>query len=318
MAVAMGLAPAGMTGCTSVGTRNEFHPQPDLIWGRVGLADGRFQKPRAMAIDRNDQLYIVDKTGRIQVFDTDGNFLRLWNTPAIEMGKPTGLGLHSDGSIMVADTHYFRILFYTPEGELMKERTIGGSLGPAIGQFAFVTDVVQDHEGNFYISEYGEFDRIQKYTADGKFICRFGESGDQPLQFSRPQSLAVDSLNRLWITDACNHRIQIVSCESDRPESVAVLGQQGDQPGQLRYPYGMWMTDDDSVYIVEYGNHRIQRWNASGQSLGPWGGPGKTPGSFQQPWAILQDSKQRTFVLDTGNERVQRFEKSALGIVRKI
>jgi sugar lactone lactonase YvrE len=261
-----------------------------------------------MTIDKNDEIYIVDKTGRIQVFDVAGRFLRLWNTPAIEMGKPTGLGIDRDGNVMVADTHYFRILFYTSDGKLLDEKTIGGTLGPNIGQFAFVTDAIQDREGNFYISEYGEFDRIQKYSATGEFICRFGESGNEPLQFSRPQSLGIDSLGNLWITDACNHRIQIVRCESDRPELIGIIGSQGDQPGALRYPYGMWLNDRDEALVVEYGNHRIQKWNREGKSLGVWGTVGRRLGQFQQPWAVVQDSKKRLFVLDTGNERVQRFD----------
>ncbi len=40
------------------------------VWGRQGLSDGQLQKPRAMAIDRDDHLYIVDMTARIQVFTT--------------------------------------------------------------------------------------------------------------------------------------------------------------------------------------------------------------------------------------------------------
>ena len=32
----------------------------DLVWGRRGISDGRLQKPRAMAIDDADNLYIVD------------------------------------------------------------------------------------------------------------------------------------------------------------------------------------------------------------------------------------------------------------------
>jgi NHL repeat len=298
------------TGCLSHDSKNTVQDlEADLIWGRLGLSEGRFQKPRAMVIDANQEIYIVDKTGRIQVFDTDGQFLRHWNTPAIEMGKPTGLGIDRDGNLMVADTHYFRILFYTPQGKLLEDKTIGGSLGPNIGQFAFVTDIVQDREGNFYISEYGEFDRIQKYSSSGDFICRFGESGNEPLQFSRPQSLAIDSSGNLWITDACNHRIQILRCEGDRPELLGIIGSQGDEPGSLRYPYGMWLNDRDEAIVVEYGNHRIQKWNRDGQSLGVWGMVGKKAGQFQQPWAVVQDSKQRLFVLDTGNERVQRFDR---------
>jgi NHL repeat len=303
---ALGVPPLGCVSQTTSETKAE--PKPDLVWGQLGLSDGRFQKPRAMTIDANDEIYIVDKTGRIQVFDTDGKFQRLWNTPAIDLGKPTGLGMDRDGHVMVADTHYFRILFYTPKGELIDKKTIGGTLGPNVGQFAFVTDAIQDREGNIYISEYGEFDRIQKFSSTGEFICRFGETGNEPLQFSRPQSLGMDSVGNLWITDACNHRLQIVRCESDRPELVRIIGAPGDQPGALRYPYGMWLNDRDEAIVVEYGNHRIQKWNCDGKSLGVWGTVGKKPGQFQQPWAVVQDSKKRLFVLDTGNQRVQRFD----------
>ena len=64
---------------------------PELVWGRRGLGPGRFLKPRAITIDDLDQLYIVDTTGRIQVFDADGNLLRFWRTPETANGRPTGL-----------------------------------------------------------------------------------------------------------------------------------------------------------------------------------------------------------------------------------
>ena len=64
--------------------------KPELVWGRQGLSPGRLMKPRAMAIDKQDQLYIVDITGRIQVFDAEGKYLRGWRTPESQNGKPTG------------------------------------------------------------------------------------------------------------------------------------------------------------------------------------------------------------------------------------
>ncbi len=296
----MGCVPAR----TSYDSKSKL--SPDRVWGKLGLADGRFQKPRAMTIDAQDQLYIIDKTGRLQVFDVDGKFLRLWRTPAIETGKPTGLGIDRQCNIMVADTHYFRVLFYTPTGELLESKTIGGTNGPDIGQFAFVTDVVQDSQGNYFISEYGEFDRIQKYNSNGQFICRFGETGDQPLQFSRPQCLMVDKEDNLWIADACNHRIQVIRCERDRPELIQIIGGPGENMGQFRYPYNLWLDGDNWLYVSEFGNHRIQKLTRSGEPVLSWGIPGRNHGELQQPWAIVKDSKGRLHVLDTGNHRVQR------------
>ncbi|MEM6471027.1 MAG: hypothetical protein AAF802_15820, partial [Planctomycetota bacterium] len=87
-----GLAAVGgfsVTGCVGSGSTSE----PDLLWGRRGQSEGRFLKPRAIAIDRNDLLYIVDTTGRIQVFDADGEWLRAWKTPQTANGRPTGMAI---------------------------------------------------------------------------------------------------------------------------------------------------------------------------------------------------------------------------------
>ena len=65
--------------------------QPQKVWGSLGAGKGQFSKPRAIAIDDKDQLYIVDMTARIQVFDTDGNYIRGWQTPEHTNGRPTGL-----------------------------------------------------------------------------------------------------------------------------------------------------------------------------------------------------------------------------------
>ena len=104
--------------CIAGGCLSDVSPpgKPEQVWGRRGISAGRLQKPRAMAIDAENQLYIVDMTGRIQVFSATGEYLRGWRTPAIEQGKPCGLGFARDGNLLVADTHYFRVLVYTPQG----------------------------------------------------------------------------------------------------------------------------------------------------------------------------------------------------------
>jgi sugar lactone lactonase YvrE len=275
----------------------------DLVWGRRGLSDGRFQKPRAMAIDKNDHLYIVDMTARIQVFDADGNFIRSWQTPIHEQGRPTGLSIDRDGNLAVADTHYYRVLFYTPEGVLLTDRTLGGTKGDGPGEFGLVTDVVEDKAGNYYVSEYGDFDRVQKFTHDGKFILQWGSHGDALGQFSRPQGLAIDDQERIWVADACNHRIQLFDNEG---HLLTTWGQEGSAIGQLSYPYNLALDGEGHIYVCEFGNHRIQKFTLDGKSLGSWGTAGSEEGQLFNPWALVRDSQGRIHVLDSYNHRVQR------------
>ncbi len=298
-----------VTGCLS---RTESQNAGNFLgsWGRLGLSDGRFQKPRALTIDNQDQVYVVDKTGRIQVFSSDGNFLRGWRTPEIANGKPTGLSIDMNGNVMVADTHYFRVLFYSPYGELLPEKTLGGSFGPEPGQMAFVTDCLEMPDGTFVVSEYGQYDRLQKYSASGEFIASFGTHGNDTFQFSRPQSIAKDANGLLWIADACNHRIVVYDWNASKPKFVKSIGSHGAAPGQFQYPYGLILGPEDSIYVSEYGGHRVQHLMRSGEFINAWGQPGRQPGQFNAPWSIALNSEGVLFVVDSGNNRVQYFRAS--------
>ncbi|NUQ64245.1 MAG: hypothetical protein HUU20_17385 [Pirellulales bacterium] len=286
--------------CCGCGTDPNRIGRLQKVWGRRGLSDGRLQKPRAMAIDGQDRLYIVDMTARIQVFDRDGGFLRGWHTPEWTTGKPTGLTIGRDGNVLVADTHYYRVLVYSPDGKLLK--TMGGIQGHEPGQFGLVTDVVQDPQGNYYVGEYGEYDRIQKFTPEGRFLLQWGGHGSEPGRFARPQNLEIDEQGHIWVADACNHRIQVFDSEG---KLLKVWGSRGSGPGQLYYPYDLVLAPDNLVYVVEYGNHRVQKFTRDGRSLGCWGTNGRGEGQLFNPWALVRDSRGDIHVLDTNNHRIQ-------------
>ena len=288
-----------LVGCTgSAGDATK----PEKVWGERGITPGKLQKPRAIAIDEDDLLYLVDITARIQVFDTDGNFLRGWRTPKSKNGRPTGLSI-IDGRLYVADTHYYRILVYSLDGKLDQERSFGNE-GDEPGDFGWPTDIVQDLTGNMYVSEYGRHDRVQKFAPDGSFLLEWGTHGTEPGQFLRPQCLWADDQSRIWVCDAGNHRLQVFD-----PEGTFLFawGQEGIEPGQLSYPYSMWIDDQENVLICEYGNSRIQKLSPQGQPVASWGVVGREPGQLHNPWSIVQDSRGKTYVLDSYNHRVQEF-----------
>lgn len=294
------LAVLAASGCTR---RSDSNGRLDLVWGRPGISDGRFRKPRAIAIDHYDHLYICDMTARIQVFDADGTFLRVWSTPTHAAGRPTGMNFDRDGNLVVADTHYYRILFYSPEGALL--RVLGGKQGHEPGEFGLVTNVVQDAAGCYYVSEYGDRDRIQKFTREGKFILQWGSHGDQPGAFDRPQSMAIDDAGRVWVSDVGNHRIQVFD---DRGNFQFTWGHEGSAPGELSYPYSIKLDGKGHLYVCEFGNSRIQKFTLDGHSLGCWGTFGRNPGELANPWGFVIDSEGRIDIIDSDNHRVQRIE----------
>ena len=65
-----------------------------------------------------------------------------------------------------------------------------GTQGQRPGEFGLVTSVAHDSAGNFYVSEYGEFDRIQKFTPEGKFLLRDEGAGRE--NGRRPEDVRKD------------------------------------------------------------------------------------------------------------------------------
>jgi DNA-binding beta-propeller fold protein YncE len=276
---------------------------PDLVWGVHGTRPGWLHKPRVAAFDAEDHLYIADLTDRIQVFDRDGRFLRSWRTPDLNVDGPSGLTIDRYQRVLVADTHFYRVLVFSNRGDLLFQ--IGdGVQGSTPGRFGYPTDVVIDRAGNFYVSEYGENDRIQVFSPEGKWLRQWGGHGFEPGEFMRPRAMAIDEQDRIYVADSCNHRIQVFDTEG---KVLAMWGTRGTSPGQLSYPFDIALGPDHCLYVCEYGNQRVQKFTPEGKSLGHWGMPGREPGQLNNPWALAVDREGSVSVIDSNNHRVQRF-----------
>jgi DNA-binding beta-propeller fold protein YncE len=298
LALFLGLGLLALSGC-------DLTPgsTPDLVWGVHGVKPGRLHKPRTAAFDSKDNLYLADLTDRIQVFDRDGTYLHGWSMPDFNVDGPSGLTVDRLGRLLVADTHIYRVLVYSPDGKILLQ--IGdGVQGSTPGRFGYPTDVVIDKAGNFYVAEYGDNDRIQVFSPQGTWLRQWGGHGYEPGEFLKPRALAIDENDRLFVADSCNHRIQVFDTQGKLLNS---WGSRGDAPGELRYPYDLSIGPDHCLYVCEYGNHRVQKFDLDGKSLGTWGKAGRGPGQLSNPYALAVDSRGNVSVIDSNNHRVQRF-----------
>jgi DNA-binding beta-propeller fold protein YncE len=287
-----------VSGCDQIGGST-----PDLVWGIHGTKPGWLHKPRVAAFDGKDRLFIADLTDRIQVFDRDGKFLRSWRTPDFNVDGPSGLTVDRYGRLLVADTHFYRVLVYDDQGKLLFQ--IGdGVQGTKPGQFGYTTDVVIDKAGNFYVAEYGENDRIQVFSPEGQWLRQWGGHGYAPGEFLRPRALAIDGQDRLYVADSCNHRIQVFDTDG---KLLRMWGTRGAELGELSYPYDVAIGPDGFLYVCEYGNQRVQKFSLEGKPVALWGGAGRQPGELNNPWALAVDHEGAVSVIDSNNHRVQRF-----------
>jgi DNA-binding beta-propeller fold protein YncE len=271
------------------------------IVGGPGAVPGRFATPRSIAVDASGRFFVVDKTGRIQRFSPAGGYETGWATPETAKGRPTGIAVEPSGNVLVADTHYHRILRYTADGALLSQF---GSLGLGPGQFTYPTGLAVAADGTIYVSEFGGNedgkDRIQVFTPEGRQVREWGKYGPGPGEFRRPQGIALAG-GRLYVADAANHRVQVF--ETD--------GRFVREWGGVTYPYGVSVDGDGHVLVAEYGRHRISKFAADGRLLGSAGGPGSGPGQLNTPWGVLA-AGPRVWVVDTSNHRLQDWPAARL------
>ncbi len=150
-------------------------------WGTKGTAPGQFNLPHSIAIDRQDDIYVGDRSNRrIQVFDTEGNFKRMFSIDV----PPDPASRAVNGA--------------TPTGDRL-QRAIGAPnsmcITPGPNQVLFVGE-----------STYPA--RIFKVSLDGKVLGVIGRSGRNLGQFSGAHALACPSEHELYAAETSNWRVQ--------------------------------------------------------------------------------------------------------------
>lgn len=274
--------------------------QDGAQWGRSGTRDGEFHRPRAISAT-NEEVFVIDTSGRMQVFTHEGAFLRGWLMPEYENGTPTGITFAPTGSLLIPDTHYSRVLEYTPQGELLSQ---WGEYGADETRFIYPTDLVLAPDGTCYFSEYGGgAERVHVFDAQHRFVRQWGSHGDQPGQFSRAMAIALHE-DTVLVCDTANHRIQSFKTTG---EPLRVIGGPGSGTGQLKYPHDIVLAPGDTFIVSEYGNNRLSRFTIDGEFMACFGAPGRGPGQFSAPRGVALSPNGRLFVADTDNDRIQRF-----------
>jgi DNA-binding beta-propeller fold protein YncE len=271
----------------------------EFYLGGRGEKDGRFNYPRAMVTTVEGTLFVADKTGRIQKFTPEGKLLAVVRTPGIVQGKPTGLGIDARGDLIVADTHYCRVLVYDQDLQLKRWY---GAPGRAAGRFMMITSVHAGEGGVHYTTDFGDdVARVQVFREDGTHLRSFGTFGWNSDQFRRPMNLAVDDArDRLYIADAANHRVCVYTREG---KLVKHFGGEGKEAGKLGYPYDVKLDEAGRVWVAEFGNQRLSVFSSEGACLATWGGPGRKLGGLNRPWAVALGPGERVWALDSKLDR---------------
>jgi DNA-binding beta-propeller fold protein YncE len=203
--------------------------KPLRKWGKRGKGDGEFVEPGGIAIGPDGRVYVADQVNRrVQKFTAEGKFLTTWGEYGVKAGQfggvdsptprvagPNFLAVDRQGNISTTEGLIGRVQRFTPDGKYLAHWGDNGSDPGGFGgrekrkvphPFPGPIGICYDSQGRVWVSATNN--RVQLFTADGKFLIGFGEEGPGPGQFLIPHGLAIDSRGHLFVVDAGNHRIQ--------------------------------------------------------------------------------------------------------------
>ncbi len=127
-----------------------------LDWGEPGTGPSQFNTVHGITVDAQDRIYVADRANsRVQVFDTQGNYLDQWNN----ITYPYYIHVSKDQHLWVGDGRTNKILKYNLDGQLLNYWGTFGTLPGAMwGPHQFSVD----DENNLYIADV-HVGRVQKY-----------------------------------------------------------------------------------------------------------------------------------------------------------
>lgn len=126
-------------------------------WGTRGTAPGQFHTPHTIAVDANDRLYVGDReNNRIQVFDTNRNFIAQWTN----VGAPWALCITRAPHQVIysSDSRPGHIYKLDLNGKILGEF---GTAGKQSGQFGWVHQIACPSENVLFAGELLNW-RVQK------------------------------------------------------------------------------------------------------------------------------------------------------------
>ena len=259
----------------------------------------QLHRPIGCAFDAKGRLLVSDaQLGALYRFDKEGRRMDVFGTSgSVKLKAPLGVNTGADGTIYVADSTSQRVVAYDDTGKVVR---VYGRAGELVNP----TDSALSPDGaKLYVTD-SKANRIVVYeTATARMTGSIGGAGVGEGEFNHPSGIATDGEGNLFVVDAINARIQILSPAG---EFLEQFGSLGTAPGQFIRPKDVAIDAKGRIYVTDGAFNNVQIFNKELQLLTFVGEGGRQPGQFQVPGGIAVRGDEFA-VVDQLGHRVQVF-----------
>ena len=277
-----------------------FQVKPVLSFGKRGSSEGMFMYPLGVAVSDRDEIVVADQCNhRVQVFDSNGTFLRSFGHKGENDGEfnyPIGIAINKGRQIFVADRYNHRIQILSWEG-----RHLGsfGGKGSPDSQLLNPWGLSLDSTGNVIVVDRGN-KLIKIFTPDGRFVMKIGGRGSliNPVH-------CVQCGEYFIMSDRGEHCIKVFNREGHFQYK---FGKQGKGDGEFNYPRFLSVTQSKHLLVCDKDNHRIQVFELDGKFVEKFGTEGSKLGEFNKPFSVTVLRNDQIVVCENPKSRIQIFQ----------
>ncbi|MEI7554425.1 flippase activity-associated protein Agl23 [Candidatus Chlorohelix sp.] len=209
------------------------------------------------------------------------------------------------------------------------DMTASKQAGTNNGQYRLPRTLTVAPNGDFLVLDSGN-GRVQRFSADGKFLSKFGKAGAGDGQFTLiqlstgapttngqndggPGGIAVDEDGNIYVADTWGYRIEKFDANGNFLLKWGEgLDSRNDPAQALRNPKGFYGPrglfydrNRKELYVADTGNRRIVVFDKNGIPLRQFGTSGTEPGQFNEPTSVAVSDDGKVYVTDLRNKRVQ-------------
>ncbi len=324
-----------------------YEPVHKLMVSNLGVKG--IENLKDFCFDAQGQLYILDSSGKILIFDAGLKLTRVLAEVKNKQGNSDPLknpsGIFADGqSIYIADTGNSRALKLNRQGEIQTQylKPEDSAYTSAIYQ---PVRILADESEMVYVLSEGVYQGVILFRGDGGFASFYGSA---PIQVT-----ARVILDRIWkglMTKSQRQKmaqyvpVSFTNFDIDDKDFVYTCSYYtNDDREQIRqlnylgkniYPYtknfgerelvyykgnsvktnftDIEVTQDGIVLALDLTRSRVYAFDQEGSRLFNFGTAGSMKGAFVSP-AAVESYKDMVYVLDSGNSSITMFRPTQFG-----